>query len=314
MNTNYIFGIVGKQGKGKTWLMTYLGYNEHINHNRPIYSNYSLKFPYTPISSIAGLQSVRNGVLLLDEFWLWLRSRLAMSKLNQEINKVIMLNRKRNVSIIFTAQHPMFVDADLRRVINNWFRPTIEVDANGNPYVEFLVTDFLDKKIEEVYTVPYTIEFIGSLYNTNEEIKDLNSDNNSYINGSKNELDAFHCLKSHPNFLYGNMIPDSGKNSVIDCDIDIQLKDGRRLLVEVKNSNDKRLSNFRYSKQELLNKINNAKKFNADFCIMFPNPDNHKHLLKRWLIYIVDKGSNIIGMKDPTIKSIKARSFILNDI
>lgn len=311
--SNYIFGIVGKQGKGKTWLMTYLAYLEYLNFGRNIFSNYSLKFPYTPVSSISGLQSVRNGVLILDEFWLWLRSRLAMSKTNQEINKVIMLNRKRNVSIIFTAQHPMFVDTDLRRVVNNWFRPNINVVENI-PYVEFLISDFLDKKVLGSLIVPYSLDFIGNLYNTNEEIKDLGIENNSYVTGSKNEMDAFHCLQSHPKFLYGNMIPDSGRNSSIDCDIDIQLKDGKRLLIEVKSSTDERISNFRYSKKELLTKINNAKKFNADYCIMYPNPKDHKHLLNRWLIYPMNKGSSIIGMQDPFVNSIIKDSLILKDI
>ena len=119
-----IVGVFGLQGTGKTMLMTALGLIAH-KQKVPIYSNYHLEYPYIPIDSLEDINQIHDGVFLADELWLWCFSRSSMNKLNQDLIKIVMLNRKRNVTIIYTTQNIIQVDKLLRMVTNTWVEPHI---------------------------------------------------------------------------------------------------------------------------------------------------------------------------------------------
>lgn len=119
-----IVGIIGLQGAGKTMLLTAFGYEGH-KEGKQIYANYSLKYPYTPITSFEDIEYMRRGIFLADEFWLWCFARSSMSKINQDLAKIIMLNRKRGISIFYTAQQRGQADKLLRNVTNYWIYPQI---------------------------------------------------------------------------------------------------------------------------------------------------------------------------------------------
>lgn len=120
-----IVGIFGKQGTGKTLLMIALGKQFH-DQGIPIYSNTPLSFKHTLIHSIDELEKMRYGVALLDEMWLWVSARTSMTKMNQELMRIIMLNRKRKISIFYTAQLEYQADRLLRGVTRYFLYPHIE--------------------------------------------------------------------------------------------------------------------------------------------------------------------------------------------
>lgn len=175
-----IIGIFGLQGTGKTMLLTILGKQDYDN-GRTIYSNYHLRnIPYEPISSFEDIQKIKKGTFLADELWLWIFSRSSMSKINQELTKIVMLNRKRDVDIYYTAQLSREVDVLLRSVTNYWVYPVIKPfivkgsDGSEKTVFRLCYTTFnlLGKRSNEVI-IKNSLEYLGSFYDTHEEIKSL---------------------------------------------------------------------------------------------------------------------------------------------
>ena len=119
-----IVGIFGLQGTGKTMLLTALGVLAH-RENIPIYANYHLTIPYTPIDSLEDIDQIHDGIFLADELWLWCFSRSSMTRMNQDLIKIVMLNRKRGVTIAYTTQTIGQADKLLRNVTNTWIEPHI---------------------------------------------------------------------------------------------------------------------------------------------------------------------------------------------
>jgi len=203
-----IIGIVGLQGTGKTMVMTGLGYSEKLR-GKQIYANYSLKYPYTYIDSLQALDNIHDGIVLLDEFWLWVFNRSSMSRINQDIVKIVMLNRKRGITILYTEQTYTQVDKLIRNVTNYWILPKIrpllvpdkdKIENHVRNKYGYHNTEEFNKRAAEVYnkaakvlqdptnyyvkTEIYdangyrrnvlkfkNLEFWGSLYNTYEEVE-----------------------------------------------------------------------------------------------------------------------------------------------
>ena len=139
--TKDIINALGLQGSGKTLLMVAIC-KHFYDMGYPIYSNITLKKPffkdYTHVDTIKKLEKMRYGVALLDEVWLWVFARSSMSRMNQDITKIIMLNRKRDISILYTAQLGFQADRLLRGVcryhlyprIYNYFYPDPELPSS----------------------------------------------------------------------------------------------------------------------------------------------------------------------------------------
>jgi len=155
-----IIGIFGLQGCGKTMAMTALGYLAH-KKKVPIYSNYHLEYPYTPIDTLEDINQIHDGVFLADELWLWCFSRSSQTKLNQDLIKIVMLNRKRNVTIVYTTQNIIQVDKLLRLVTTTWVEPHIRPIRVP---VEHKVEDMIDDEYRKRHRQDNQI--------THEEIED----------------------------------------------------------------------------------------------------------------------------------------------
>ena len=154
-----IVGIFGLQGNGKTMLLTALGVMAH-RENIPIYANYHLKIPYTPIDSLEDIDRIHDGIFLADELWLWCFARSSMTKMNQDLIKIVMLNRKRGVTIAYTTQTIGQADKLLRNVTTTWIEPRI-IPIHGAD----------ENKIEQIIDEEYRKRYREDNNITHEEIE-----------------------------------------------------------------------------------------------------------------------------------------------
>lgn len=99
-----LVGVMGKMGAGKTRFMTIMGaYMQRMTH-APVYANYSLfGVPYTHINSLKQMWDIECGILLLDELWLSMDSRLW--KDNVAVTRFINQTRKKKITLFYTTQH-----------------------------------------------------------------------------------------------------------------------------------------------------------------------------------------------------------------
>ena len=138
---NRIVGISGSQGCGKTTVLTALGYMAYRN-GKKIYSTYHVNYSggdsrdYIPVTSMDDIRYMKGGpkgaVWLADELYQWLFSRSSQSEINKQISMILMVARKRGISIYYTSHHPMHIDVMLRRITNNWVIPRMRPVYNIN--------------------------------------------------------------------------------------------------------------------------------------------------------------------------------------
>ena len=105
-----------------------------------VFSNMkSLKFADGYIESLEQLNSIVNGVVLLDEGHVWFFSR-NWKNIPKDLIFFWTQVRKRGLDIIYTAQNLSFVDVDIRRITDN----IIRVSKFG-PFVFKRVRDEIDQ-------------------------------------------------------------------------------------------------------------------------------------------------------------------------
>ena len=316
-----IIGVCGKQGTGKTWLMTYIAKIKN-DDGRPVFSNYVLKFPFTPVASLDDLQKVKHGVLLLDEVWLWMSARTSMNKMNQELHKVIILNRKRDVDIIYSAQHPKFVDVNLRRVTTTWLMPNIIngvwTDEFGNeinnPMVVYDEFDEFENFVKQ-WIATERIETIGNLYNTTEEIKELNKNNLTPLQkGIKVEQDFAKAVSKCKGVNYVELLPNSGNNGNWGCDVIVYAKTGVYGF-DIKGDSKTHVYLDDYG-EKLLKKIKNIKEHHAIPYLAFPNKKFIRlGIPNAWYVYELIENTYLKRLNSrPFYKKLVNKSKILSNI
>lgn len=117
-----LIGIIGQLGSGKTLLSTILGYKIAENPLYDgVYANYHIKHPkvkvITPIDMIdINPQGNKRALIILDEVYAWLDSRVSSSVLNRFLSWIILQSRKRNMDIIFTSQLSSLPDLRLKEL------------------------------------------------------------------------------------------------------------------------------------------------------------------------------------------------------
>lgn len=126
MNGFYL--AIGKQGSGKTCMITKLCYDNY-REGIKVYSNYGLlKLPYTKIT-LSGLldildhddKALNDSIILLDELHIYLDSLDFMRKNNRRLQIFFSQLRKRNILLLGTTQYIMNVDIRIRRQCKNVF-------------------------------------------------------------------------------------------------------------------------------------------------------------------------------------------------
>jgi len=116
-----LIGVFGTFGSGKTLLLTIFGFLCADNPKYQVYANYKIKHKkvVSPISAEEFIEinpEKKKVLILLDEVYAWLDSRLSTSRVNRVLSWCVLQSRKRNMDIIYDAQLMGSVDLRLRNL------------------------------------------------------------------------------------------------------------------------------------------------------------------------------------------------------
>jgi hypothetical protein len=314
-----IIGILGLQGEGKTALSTYFSAAFNAT-DVPIYANYNLKgMKFKYVDSLEDVQKVRHGLLVLDEIWTWVWSRTSQSNINKEIMKIIMLNRKRGVTILYTAQLKRTVDVILRDVTTYTVYPALQPitmeDGTTKYLIKYIVKDQLGRYSDLLYTRS-TVDVIGEFYDTNEEIKALDK-NGKPLNGAVEigiglEEDFARAVKKLPFVRFVDILPDSGNHTSWNYDVLVYTTTGIACF-DVKGCKERVYQN-RFGK-DFIKQVNNGIIHNAKPYYAYPIPGRKILTIpSSWYIYPITYTCYLSKMKStPRTEKLIKNSIKLPD-
>lgn len=118
-----IWTFEGPQGYGKTLSAVAIAYEEYKNYGKKVICNNHLNFPYTHFNLQYFLdhftdRELENCVLILDEAYQYMDSRLTQTKLNKLFTYFVVQTRKRGVDLFVCTHHINNVDIRLRRAVD----------------------------------------------------------------------------------------------------------------------------------------------------------------------------------------------------
>jgi len=93
--------VTGWLGSGKTIWLTYIASKFP---DVQIFSNFTIKLSNVKPVDILSVDQITDGLLLLDEAYAWLESRLSMSDVNLYLSRLVFNSRKRGLDIWCSAQ------------------------------------------------------------------------------------------------------------------------------------------------------------------------------------------------------------------
>lgn len=155
--------ILGNLGSGKTLLMVILAYYA----DKPIVANFNIQFDDKEVEEFnlnRFLQAdYENCVILLDEAYTYLESRISGSELNRIMSYILFQSRKKNVELYITAQLLSSLDKRYRELSDLF----IIANPNEANFRYFMVFD--NKEFQFALNKQKVTPFF-SCYNTNEVI------------------------------------------------------------------------------------------------------------------------------------------------
>ena len=182
MNGFYI--AIGRQGSGKTLLITKYCIDTHHEIDRPIFSNYSLfGVTYRPITFDTSLDPHKisildkldkepdffNGsIMLLDEIHLYLDSLDFMRKNNRRLQTFFSQLRKRKILLLATTQYIMNVDIRIRRQCMNVF----DIEHIYKDLFKVTTSDIDGYFTKEISTYQIVLNGYYNYYDTNEIVSE----------------------------------------------------------------------------------------------------------------------------------------------
>jgi len=252
------------------------------------------------VETLEDLQKLRNCTFLGDELWLWLFARSSMSKINQEIVKIIMLNRKRNVNIIYTSQLHRQVDVLLWDTTQYFYYPHI-IKYNGDKYLTYQVENLKGEVIGEKL-VNKPISYWKNHYDTYQEIGTLSDKNDKksfteigilleqdFVKAVKKlgikHIDLLPHSGSHTSWMFDVIV--WGRNKTLAFDVKTTFKKDGTVLIDK-------------PAYQLKDSITNAMQHNAIPYIVFPNVDTKgygKRNPSNWFAYRLGYHSHILRLK-----------------
>lgn len=169
--------VLGEYGDGKTTFLTCLGYLAQCM-GKDVYSNYNLNFPHYRLESLDDLDQVRDGLLLLDEFWYTIDSRSANTKENKFSSVVLSKSRKRNLHIAFSEQGFDLVDRRFRDRTRIIFLPKLNRPKDPQFLsVEIYKRDKFGEFRKGNKLLLFDLKNILTKFDTNEELTPLKLEN-----------------------------------------------------------------------------------------------------------------------------------------
>lgn len=136
-----------------------------------VYSNFGLDLSHYRLESLDDLDEVRDGLLVLDEFWYTIDSRSANTKENKFSSVVLSKSRKRNLHISYSEQGFDLVDRRFRDRTRIIFLP--KLDRPKNP--RFLKVELYKRnKFGEFQkgnkVLLFSLKKVLTKFDTNEEL------------------------------------------------------------------------------------------------------------------------------------------------
>lgn len=169
--------VLGEYGEGKTMFLTCLAVLARTL-GKDVYSNYSLNLNHSQLESLDDMDLVRDGLLLLDEFWYTIDSRSANTKENKFGSVVLSKSRKRNLHICFSEQGFDLVDRRYRDRTRLIFLP--ELDNAKNPKflkISLWKRDKFGEFRKSKKVMVFNLRNILTKFDTNEELMPLRLEN-----------------------------------------------------------------------------------------------------------------------------------------
>ena len=105
--------IIGTLGSGKTLLATITAC--HTFNKTNIFSNYELRLPnYIPLEPETLMAKDTEGLIIMDEAYVWLESRTSGNKANRYLSYILYQSRKKGFNFILTVQNISSLDRRYR--------------------------------------------------------------------------------------------------------------------------------------------------------------------------------------------------------
>jgi len=107
--------VLGDVGSGKTLIATILA----IRSNKKIYANYTIKDEkFTKIEPIDLATLNEKAIIIIDEAYDWLESRISGRDINRFLSYILFQSRKRGIDFTLTAQLFSTIDVRFRQMAN----------------------------------------------------------------------------------------------------------------------------------------------------------------------------------------------------
>lgn len=160
--------IHGDVGTGKTALMTALA----LGSDKPVLANYFIDCPWCQIFRPSMLTRLKEPTLvLIDEAYTWLESRISASHLNLYLSYMLFQSRKLGMDIVTTVQLASTIDKRYRELADVWIEANKEEEQfryrwvmNSPPrYPRGEFTMSLEVAEKEIFPRYNTYEIVGDL-------------------------------------------------------------------------------------------------------------------------------------------------------
>lgn len=152
--------VTGYLGTGKTLFLSWLAW---CQRDRDIYSNYSLELDNAEEISVEDLENVSEGLVLIDEAYLWMDSRLSNSEMNRYMSKIVFQSRKRDMDIFFSSQLQRAVDLRFRHLQD--FRAHALGDDSDGDFAYILQSQ---GRLKRIWLERETVEKVFEIFDTKE--------------------------------------------------------------------------------------------------------------------------------------------------
>jgi SpoVK/Ycf46/Vps4 family AAA+-type ATPase len=188
--------IYGNLGSGKTLLLTILAFIS----KKPVVSNFKLDIGKSirefDIRTFMKAE-YQDSVVLMDEIYIYLESRLSMSKKNRYASYILFQSRKKNLELYGTVQLARTVDLRYRNLADCF------IHAEGLTKFGYKYTQY-DLKKNSVRTIYLPIENAKQFYkmfNTNEIVMDRKEFESDFF---KTEEEKAEYVKKYASEIVGS--------------------------------------------------------------------------------------------------------------